>query len=968
MSFTLKIISCARYIIPLCIFLPLFAQQHLPISPPVKKALVQKIVPVKKEPSTAVKIQLSNKASQSGQWTRLKNWNEANSVVAENDSIAWVGTSVGLVCWNVNKGTYQTYDETNGLPFTAINSLAIDKAHQLWISTTQGMVKYFHGTFTSYNYENSNLPPASFTCLTIDSSNNVYVGYDAYIENNNFPDGGIAVFTGASWRYFSIHNSQSNLGPSAVCTYHDTVWVGEYDNLYTLANASVITAPGWNNGGVYSMAVDYQDSFWVFSRSRKMLEYSQSGWKLMIDSVGFWQAIWNDPAGGLWLSDDQDTWQFPNGPYRLDIKQMREGYKCGNNGLGIPGVCNIPGIPGQFCSQYSASPTAQFFASMGSANSQYQTVEGGLYTFDGFAWQVFRAPTTLDENYIYGLGTDQNGEVYLSTPYYTQKTDGQNFQTIGGWVTGLRSWNNHFRLAPDGSIYTNHSQMYPNHDSYSGYVTGLDFDSFGNLWTAYPLMEYSWPGLSSTVIPDSVMGFVDRPGYYSPQFMDVTTDKNDNVWAAAWNYGGAMFDRTRWHLLPPSDTTLPNFDYDLVFADSKNRVWFCTNQSSPNYGFTIFDGTNWRTYYSPDNYAVADVYQIAEDHFGNEWLATGGGLLKYDGSSFTLFNSQNSPLASDFVVTAVAVDYSSNIWIGTHTGLYIFNQNGVQLGPYTYSSPVDSFSLVKSGNQAVAHFTPSAVSSGSAKYELQRGRGTFKFWSVASSDLVSGHSSLAIEDSSPVIGNYYYRIKRIGADGKTSYSSPIQFSGGVKQIRLVDSKSYFSENRLYLEWKIQGESFIYGFDVVKTEVLSGKSAITAWISAIQPKNQDGYYFAAIDSLTRTTHKYRYTLSAIFTDSSRVILQTVVDVPLLPSTFSITQNYPNPFNGSTSLDVFTPEQGQVAFRFYDLLGREILPAIKKEFSAGYHAVQFDFKSLASGVYIYFAEFKSEKHAGKLLLLK
>lgn len=930
----------------------------------VKKARTQKIFPVKKEPANAVRIKLNSKAAQLGQWTRLKDWNEANSVVAESDSIAWVGTPVGLVRWNVATNTYQTYDESNGLVFTSINSLAIDKRKQLWISTFQGIVKYSNGTFTSYSYENSNLPPAVFTCLTIDSLNNVYVGYEAYVENNNFPDGGVAVFTGTSWKYFSIHNSLGNLGPSAIYTYHDTVWIGEYDNLYTLANDSAIVAPRWNNGGIYSMSVDYQDSLWTFSKSRKMLKYSQDGWKLMIDSVGFWQAIWNDPAGGLWLSNDQDTWQFPYGPYRLNINQMREGYKCSNDELGIPGVCDIPGVPGQFCSQYAISPTSQFFASMGGINLQYQTNQGGLYTFDGFSWQVFRVPTTLDDNYIYGLGTDQNGEVYLSTPYYTQKTDGQNFQTVGGWNMGLQSWNNHFKIAPDGSIYTNHNQIYSN----SGFVTGLDFDSYGNLWTTYPLMEYTWPSLASTVFTDSIIGYIGNPGYYDPQFMDVTTDKNDNVWAAAWYYGGAAFDRTQWHLLPPGDTTLPNFNYDLVFADSKNRIWFCTNQSSPNYGFTIFDGTDWRTYYSPQNYAVADVDQIAEDHFGNDWLATGGGLLKYDGSSFTLFNSGNSPLPSDFIVTAVTVDYASNIWIGTHTGLYIFNPYGLQLGPYTYRSPVDTFYIVKSGNQAVAHFTPSAVTSGSAKYELQRGRGTFKFWTVASTDLVPGNSSMAIEDSLPIIGNYNYRIKRIGADGRVSFSAAIAFSGGSKAVQLSDCKTYLSGSRLYLKWKLQNESFIYRFEVSRTEISTGESSVTASISINAPKNQDGYYFVSIDSLTQSPNKYSYALTAIFADSSRVTLQSIVAVPQLPTAFSVTQNYPNPFNGSTSLAVYLPIQGEVVFQFYDILGREILPAMKKDFAAGYNTIQFDFRSLASGFYLCVAKNGGERRIQKLLLVK
>jgi hypothetical protein len=349
-------------------------------------------------------------------------------------------------------------------------------------------------------------------------------------------------------------------------------------------------------------------------------------------------------------------------------------------------------------------------------------------------------------------------------------------------------------------------------------------------------------------------------------------------------------------------------------------------------------------------------------------LATGGGLLKYDGSSFTLFNSDNSPLASDFVVTAVAVDYSSNIWIGTHTGLYIFNPNGVQLGPYTYSSPVDSFSIVKSGNQAIAHFTPSAAASGSAKYELQRGRGTFKFWTVASSDLVSGNSSLVIGDSLPIIGSYYYRVKRIGIDGRVSFSAAISFSGGNKAVQLSDCKTYLSGNRLYLKWKLQNESFIYRFEVLRTEVLTGESFVTASLSINAPKNQDGYYFVSIDSLTQSPTKYSYILNAIFTDSSRVILQSIVDVPQLPTTFSITQNYPNPFNGSTSLAVFLPMQGEVTFQFYDILGREVLPAMKKDFAAGYNTIQFDFKSLASGFYLCVAKYGGERRIQKLLLIK
>jgi hypothetical protein len=59
-------------------------------------------------------IQLK-KASNSGEWMKFSNWNEGNAVVAESDSIVWVGTFGGLVRWNVMTKTFQTFDETNAL-------------------------------------------------------------------------------------------------------------------------------------------------------------------------------------------------------------------------------------------------------------------------------------------------------------------------------------------------------------------------------------------------------------------------------------------------------------------------------------------------------------------------------------------------------------------------------------------------------------------------------------------------------------------------------------------------------------------------------------------------------------------------------------------------------------------------------------------------------------------------------------
>jgi len=67
------------------------------------------------------------------------------------------------------------------------------------------------------------------------------------------------------------------------------------------------------------------------------------------------------------------------------------------------------------------------------------------------------------------------------------------------------------------------------------------------------------------------------------------------------------------------------------------------------------------------NYVVA----IAIDGQGNKWIGTAaGGLAKFDGVNWTVYNTSNSGLPDDWV-TAIAIDDSGNKWIGTHTGLLV---------------------------------------------------------------------------------------------------------------------------------------------------------------------------------------------------------------------------------------------------------------------------------------------------------
>ncbi|MCI0450497.1 MAG: T9SS type A sorting domain-containing protein [Chlorobi bacterium] len=73
---------------------------------------------------------------------------------------------------------------------------------------------------------------------------------------------------------------------------------------------------------------------------------------------------------------------------------------------------------------------------------------------------------------------------------------------------------------------------------------------------------------------------------------------------------------------------------------------------------------------------------------------------------------------------------------------------------------------------------------------------------------------------------------------------------------------------------------------------------------------------------------------------------------IPTVFSLSQNYPNPFNPLTKIKFGLPKDSKVNLVIYDILGREVIRLVNKEFkSAGTHVVEFNGSNYASGVYFY-----------------
>ena len=83
------------------------------------------------------------------------------------------------------------------------------------------------------------------------------------------------------------------------------------------------------------------------------------------------------------------------------------------------------------------------------------------------------------------------------------------------------------------------------------------------------------------------------------------------------------------------------------------------------------------------------------DSMGNKWIGTsgyfgGGGLAKFDGKSWTVYDTSNSHLPNNTVLS-VAIDSHSNKWIGTDGGgLAFFNDTTWGIFSQSNSGLVDN--------------------------------------------------------------------------------------------------------------------------------------------------------------------------------------------------------------------------------------------------------------------------------------
>jgi hypothetical protein len=175
---------------------------------------------------------------------------------------------------------------------------------------------------------------------------------------------------------------------------------------------------------------------------------------------------------------------------------------------------------------------------------------------------------------------------------------------------------------------------------------------------------------------------ISMPGFFNPLTLRykncMVVDNNGKNWIGTRDVGLLGWDGISWTYFDATYGLTDN-NVKCLCQDPNGLLWVGTDTG----GVCVFNGATWGNFSAWNSPCPSNkIFSLAKN--GNDlWVGTNRGLAKYDGTNWTIFNTQNSGIPSD---TINKIDFSSSgeILAATSRGLIRFNGtnwSGLWTGP-----------------------------------------------------------------------------------------------------------------------------------------------------------------------------------------------------------------------------------------------------------------------------------------------
>jgi hypothetical protein len=460
------------------------------------------------------------------------------------------------------------------------------------------------------------------------------------------------------------------------------------------------------------------------------------------------------------------------------------------------------------------------------------------YSAKAQQWTWYQSNSGLISNNVRSLSISKSGRLYAGTLSGLSLFQNNSWQTVpvgnisspsiyNVWHTGDSLW-----LGTEyNGLWGFTNNVWKNYDpntSGNG-IVGFGKDSRDSIYRLDKFGDFDrWTGTGW----NQILNFVSQPN-------KLFIDRSDNVWILSNNAGLKKYKSgtfTNWQGMlynPNTPTLLPSGSLHDMVQDSTGILWIASND-----GLIRFDGTNFQLYNTQNSGIASNKTRcLAFDHQGNLWIGTWDqGLSKWNGTTWQTINTLNSPLTSP-IINDIVVDSFNRIWIANGYNEFISPSGGQGIfvldGSVDLSNgqlplaPKDLSARVISVNEVILNWKD--TSDNETGFMLERSDGNsnnfqqIKFLSYNTQK----YTDLTVNGNTI----YYYRIRSTNSQGNSAYSNTIQVKPKYCTVNKASYSAYAIATKVVFG-SINKQSFnctngYYDYMDEKTQLFAGQ---TVWLT------------------------------------------------------------------------------------------------------------------------------------------
>jgi ligand-binding sensor domain-containing protein len=579
------------------------------------------------------------------------------------------------------------------------NAMTIDSAGNKWFGAfmpyqDNGSLTMFNDSFfVNYSDIDGYIPWYESFTVEIDHAARVWFG-------TKF---GLSIFDQFNGTWTTYTSANSPLNPDGVYDAafdsQNNAWLVTGDQLQTLNYLVKFDGTTWttllvnNQAGIspISVAVDHNDNVWVGTQGNALYKYNGTTWTHYTPftqvSSDYIYDIDVDSSGTVWCASDLgvdyfngSAWQHYN--YQNSTIPFGDAKSISVKGNKI--LVGIDATGGQAVFEYFNGTTwTQYDVQAPSFQNNCKDVaidnDGTLWII-GWGYAEHFNPVTLQHRHFDSFTTSFNDLNFQSL-----FIDSKNRKWIASDGTGVSMWDGTNWYVNGRGVYGGgFNPLWLNYPDISqGTSTGEDIceDAFGNIWIAYNDFDGSIIKIPNGNLQDtSAFEYFNtaNAGVNLSQTNKIKSSASGDIWAGSAFTGISIYNQSSQTWSHVTSAVYTNAGVWDLEPDNGNGMWVATGT-----GLYHFDGTNWTVFNSFNSGLTSDYVQdISKDSQGNLWLATTQGLVKYDGAAFTIYTEANSGLFGD-MVSGVAVGPGDTVYASSanifafpaYGGVSIFDGN-----------------------------------------------------------------------------------------------------------------------------------------------------------------------------------------------------------------------------------------------------------------------------------------------------